>query len=220
MAYKYISSMPGIKAETDVAYNFICEHCERDSGFATKTFQDFMADPSQLKGSQPLPPEYFATMSILAKDKLKRQIYILQEQIKDGKYRDARISLFSDNVKAKCPHCGMSQSWMSKGLWTVFFNYPLIFGIAVLMILTFYAMFKYGLDNMTEANWFKYLIISLIGAGIGLIAGVIEYIKTKKRTGKVKVKRLPIIHFPNTESARTTIATIHINAQGECTYAS
>ena len=212
--------MPGIKAETDVSYDFICEHCERYSGVATKTFQAFMADPSKLKGSQPLPPEYFSTMSILAKDKLKSKMDILQGQIKIGKYRDARISLFSDNVNAKCPHCGMFQSWMSKELWKVLFQTPLIFGIIVLMILTFYCMFKFGLDNMSEANWFKYMIITLIGVGIGFIAGVIDYIKTKKRTGKVKVKRLPIIHFPNTESARTVIATIHINAQGECTYAS
>ena len=220
MAYKYISNMSGIKAETDVSYNFICEHCGRSSGVATKTFQAVMADPSKLEGSQPLPPEYFSSMSILAKDKLKKQIDILQEQIKVGKYRDVRISLFSDNVKGKCPHCGMYQSWMSKGLSEILFIFPLIFGTAVLLILTFYTMFKYGLDNMHEANWSKHMIITLIGAGIGLIVGVLEYIKTRKRTGKVKVKQLPIIHFPNPESYRTTVANIHINAQGECTSAS
>jgi len=216
MAYKYISSMPGVKAETDVSYSYICEHCERASGVATKTFQAFMADPSHLKGSQALPPEYFTTMSILAKDKLKKEIDIIQEQIKDGKY----WHLFSDNLRAQCPHCGEYQSWWLKVSWKDFFNFPFFFGIVVLMILTFYTMFKYGLDNMDEANWHKYMIITLIGAGIGLMVAVIGYVKTKKRTGKVKVKKLPIIHFPNTEFARTTISTIHINAQGECTSAS
>ena len=216
---KYISSMPGIRAEADVSYNFICEHCERDSGITTKTFESFRADTSYIKGSQPLPPEYFDKMTSLAKrNDLKEKIDKLQEQEKNGKYRDARISLFSQNPKAKCPHCGMYQSWMSKELWKVLFQTPLIFGIVVLMILTFYSMFKFGLDDMHKADWFKFMIITIIAMVVGLLVGIHEFIETKKRTGKIKIKRIPTIHYPDLEFAHTEIVTVYFNQQGEISY--
>ena len=209
---KVISQLSGINGRTNLFYNFICEHCGKDTGKQKITFSISRADPDELKidnGSYILPQDYYEKMINKVKVSLNERISTFKEFVNNGEYQKCIDS--GGYLNGKCTSCGKYQSWMSKGSSKYLWGYPLLFGCIIIALFGFLVIFKKDADEFMNKYGVYVILIILIGSIIGFIFGLLKYRKIKNDIKRIKQKRLPVIVWPDENQFEISQTMVKIN---------